>query len=451
MPGQRVLTSRIAVLGGGPAGSTVALGLTRLGYSVTLATQPRPFDALEGISERVLAGLRGAGFQHALHAIPEPTPRYAHWNGVSNQANTERLVQRASLDRAIQQDLEAGGVRVLSGRVQRVNQSEQGYQIDITGNGAGWQLNAEVLIEARGRRAPAPSPGSARRHGPATVSLLQRWQGPPLQGRSAVQSFADGWAWMATGSDGYRYLQLTLDTEKQSLPPRQDLASFCLQRLQQLKSAQAFLAGAHPVGPVVARASTPLLHRAAVADNWIRVGDAAMAVDPLSGNGIFQSLSSALLAPVVLNTLLHKPAQKELACAFYKQRLEHLFLRFARLGRDFYRMEERWPERDFWSIRATWPDNQPTHIAPDHSPPKVEQRAVVCDGYIEAQPVVITAEQPLGIWQVAGIKVAPLVEQLRRQPLNRQDNLAAQLRHRWPMSDRQAAYLLDWLHQHRLL
>ncbi|MEZ5592751.1 MAG: tryptophan 7-halogenase [Gammaproteobacteria bacterium] len=449
MPGQRVLTSRIAVLGGGPAGGTVALGLARLGYSVTLATRPRPFDALEGISERVLAGLRGAGFQHALHAIPEPTPRYAHWNGVSNQANTERLVQRASLDRAIQQDLEAGGVQVLSGRVQRVNQSEQGYQIDITGNGAGWQLNAEVLIEARGRR--APSSGSARLHGPATVSLLQRWQGPPLQDRSAVQSFADGWAWMAAKADGYRYLQLTLDTEKQSLPPRQELARLCWERLQQLESAQVFLAGAHPAGPVVARASTPLLNREAVGENWIRVGDAAMAVDPLSGNGIFQSLSSALLAPVVINTLLNKPSQKELAQAFYNQRLEHLFLRFARLGRDFYRMEERWPERDFWSIRAAWPDKRPTHAAPDYSPPRVEQRAVVCDGYIEARPVVITAEQPLGVWQVAGIKIAPLVEQLRHQPLNRQDNPAAQLRRRWPMSARQAAYLVDWLHQHRLL
>ena len=40
---------RIVILGGGPAGCTVALGLKRLGYRVTLITAARPFDAIEGI------------------------------------------------------------------------------------------------------------------------------------------------------------------------------------------------------------------------------------------------------------------------------------------------------------------------------------------------------------------------------------------------------------------
>jgi ATP-binding cassette subfamily B protein len=62
---------------------------------------------------------------------------------------------------------------------------------------------------------------------------------------------------------------------------------------------------------------------------------ARSAVDPLSGNGIFQALSSAFLAPAVVNTLLRAPGQAALAKRFYQERLDHLFLRFARIGRDF--------------------------------------------------------------------------------------------------------------------
>ena len=56
----------IIILGAGPAGGAVALGLIRLGYEVIVVGQPRPFDAVEGISERVVEGLKGAGFKRAL-------------------------------------------------------------------------------------------------------------------------------------------------------------------------------------------------------------------------------------------------------------------------------------------------------------------------------------------------------------------------------------------------
>ena len=50
----------IVVLGGGPAGAAVAIGLVRLGHSVTLVTDARPFGSIEGVSERTVAGLSPA-------------------------------------------------------------------------------------------------------------------------------------------------------------------------------------------------------------------------------------------------------------------------------------------------------------------------------------------------------------------------------------------------------
>ncbi len=124
-----------------------------------------------------------------------------------------------------------------------------------------------------------------------------------------------------------------------------------------------------------------------------------MAVDPLSGNGIFQSLSSALVAPAVVNTLLQRPAESELAVAFYRDRLHHLFHRFARTGRDFYRLESRWRGGGFWRARAGWPDLEPAHVQPDRVI-GTARRPVLNHGFIERAEVVLTEDQPLGIWRI---------------------------------------------------
>jgi hypothetical protein len=165
-----------------------------------------------------------------------------------------------------------------------------------------------------------------------------------------------------------------------------------------------------------ARSSTAILNPQVCGDNWIRVGDAAMAVDPLSGNGIFQSLSSALQAPTVINTLLCKPERAALARRFHQQRVEQLFLRFARIGRDFYADEQRWLDQPFWQARRQWPDAEIAHAEADFNALRIERAPVLRDGFVDEAEVVITVDQPLGIWHVQGVEVAPLVRRLRSEP-----------------------------------
>ncbi|MNH20221.1 hypothetical protein D3C79_799820 [compost metagenome] len=141
-----------------------------------------------------------------------------------------------------------------------------------------------------------------------------------------------------------------------------------------------------------------------------------MAVDPLSGNGIFQSLSSALQAPAVINTLIRAPERAALAQQFHQQRVEQLFLRFARIGRDFYADEQRWPEQPFWRARQRWPDAEPAHPQPDFSSLRIQRAPVLRDGLVEEAEVVVTADQPLGVWHLQGVELAPLLRRLQIQP-----------------------------------
>ena len=397
----------IIVLGGGPAGGAVVLGLIRLGYAVTVIGEPRPFDAVEGISERVVDGLRGAGFRKALTAIRAPSARNATWNGESNSANTERLISRRMLDEGIWQDLRNAGAECIDGRVTSVEQGDDRLSVTYQTHGGSNTIEGAFIVEARGRA--APSARLKRFRGAETVSLLQYWQGPAAEAQSAAVSFDDGWAWMAMTEEGKRYLQLTFDVATANLPSKAELAQFCTQRLLTIPQAAPFMANADPIGEPHARTSTPILCEEAVGDRWIRVGDAAMAVDPLSGNGIFQAMSSALQAPAVINTLLKSPERMALAKVFHQSRVNALFYRFARIGRDFYQMERQWAERPFWESRHHWPDNIPMHIATTFDEFEVKTMPVVQEGEIIAADVVVTPDQPLGIWHLGGIELAPVV------------------------------------------
>ncbi|WP_223456467.1 MULTISPECIES: NAD(P)/FAD-dependent oxidoreductase [unclassified Pseudomonas] len=399
----------IVILGAGPAGAAVALGLRRLGHGVTLISEWRRFAALEGVSVRVLEALRGAGLHQALAEAALPSQRQVNWNGQHHAQNIEYLLDRPVFDRGLREDLRLAGVELIEGRVLTAQSSANGHRIEIDGCEP---LFAPFLVEARGRQAPAIGKGL---RGPETVSLLNRWQGLPGSTASAVESLEDGWAWMARRADGQCYWQWTVDVASAGLPGKAMLLDYCRQRRQGSKLAAAFFAGeAEGDLQLHARSSTAILSPQVCGDNWIRVGDAAMAVDPLSGNGIFQSLSSALQAPAVINTLLCKPERAALAQRFHQQRVEQLFLRFARIGRDFYADEQRWLDQPFWQARRNWPDAEMAHAEADFAALKIERAPVLRDGFVDEAEVVITADQPLGIWHVHGVEVAALVQRLKQ-------------------------------------
>ena len=404
----------IVVLGAGPAGTVCALGLHRLGYAVTVVTIPRLFSAIEGVSERVLSALKQAGLDLALATVDQACVRQVVWNAVDNAQNHEFLLDRPSFDRALIAQLEQEGIRVLQQSAVKVVPTSSGFQVWLND---GHRLNADFLVEARGRQASASGKGV---RGPEALSLLNRWQGQPTTAKTTVTSVPDGWSWMAQLADGRCYWQLTLDVNSAHLPPKQQLLDYCTRRRLQCAVAQSFFAD-QPCDveniDFHARSSTSTLSQACVGQHWIRIGDAAMAVDPLSGNGIFQSLSSALQAPAVIHTLLQRPENMALAQQFHQTRVENLFMRFARLGRDFYQQEQQWPTEPFWQARRQWPDQALMHQETLLDDLQVVERPVVQHSFIVGQSVVVTPDQPLGIWHVDGIALAPFVKQMKARGL----------------------------------
>lgn len=441
----------ILVVGAGPAGCTVAIGLHRLGYQVTLLHSPRTSAVCEGISARTLEGLRNAGLHRAADSVPAATQRTVNWNGSSGISNTEHLVQRNSFDEALLQDTAAAGVSLLAGRLRRVSRESEEYsriEFQAADGETAW-LQCRFLVEARGRSGPGT--GTDQLRGPETLTLLQLRQGPSVSPGSMVSSFDGGWAWLANTGDGRSFVQFTVDAASVELPKRTELDNWCNGQLSRLQSLAAMCEASKPSGKVIARGSTSILQASLVSEHTLRVGDAAMAVDPLSGNGIFQSLSSALIAPAVINTLLQKSDHRELARNFYNERVRHTFLRFARTGRDFYRMETQWTNAQFWTERQDWPDDEPSHAELAPAFLGVQTRAVVENGFIAPKSVAVTSDQPLGVWHVGGVELAPLVQNLPPAGQERQQTLRGRVETLCAGDNGRKALLTSWLSYYRLL
>ncbi|MEZ5841921.1 MAG: hypothetical protein R3D02_16370 [Hyphomicrobiales bacterium] len=77
---------------------------------------------------------------------------------------------------------------------------------------------------------------------------------------------------------------------------------------------------------------------------------------------MFWAVSSALAAvPVIAALEEGTPEAVDLAKRFYAERIADTFWRQARVGRDFYRLEERFADAPYWAARRAFPDDLPSH------------------------------------------------------------------------------------------
>lgn len=443
------MTYDIAVLGGGPAGVVTASGLARLGYRVVLFAKPRRIPAVEGLSERGLVGLRYSGCHQALERMGPAVRRLACWNGEHFSGNREWLIERRTFDAALWDDARAAGVEVVMGRAGSAQRQQTLWRIPWVSREGSGECRAGYLIDARGRAAPHER-NPVR--GPLTVTLGRFWNSPQAgEPGTWVTSFQEGWAWLARDTQGAILLQLVVSTANQRLPPRAALAEHYQALQSTVDEARVWLDRARPLGGVFARYAQPQFNPRLLGESYARVGDAAFAIDPLSGHGVYEAISGGLALIATVNTLLARPGNAQWAERFYREKISDDFLRMARIGRDFYRQEQRWTIKPFWRERQIWPDDEPAHGVAQDVSPSIEMRPVNLEGFIDLREVIVTADHPRGIWQVAGVPLVGLLRAWREQGDKSLTDFAQGYgeHHDKPLNDCQAA--LAWLAQRHLL
>jgi flavin-dependent dehydrogenase len=90
-----------------------------------------------------------------------------------------------------------------------------------------------------------------------------------------------------------------------------------------------------------------------VGNNWLAAGDAAMAFDPLSSQGIYHALKSGLLAARAIEDC---QLGDQTALEEYSRETQRRFDKYLSMRTVYYNRERRWASSAFWKRRQNAPD-----------------------------------------------------------------------------------------------
>lgn len=339
----------VAVVGAGPAGALAARALSLLGRDVVLceATDfPRDHVGicLNAGAARMLAE---AGLSHLLrdraHFQSTVVRRVWENSAVDETPRQDLICDRGILDRDLLAAAGEAGATVLQpARVIERTRTASGWMLRATGPRGEFHIDARFLLEASGRRL------ASRRHrlGPPTLALFGRWTGN--MDAVCLAALERSWVWAAPTGDGQTVVLTVLDPNDVDLGnagiaevhARLACRSSLLDRIGQLASS---------VGAID---STPFEYLTS-GPTSLRIGEAALGLDPLSSSGLSSVIQSALSGAIVANTLLDSSGDHDAALEYVQT--SHTRRRKVHVARTAatYALVSRRIDTAFWAERAS--------------------------------------------------------------------------------------------------
>ena len=270
------------VVGAGPAGLTAARLLALKGRTVVVADSgAAPTTRLELLAPASLATVAAVGLEHLLDdpAIARGCLgiRRTRRSGerdyedfLRHPCRVGHVVDRARFDERLRDEAVAAGVTFCGLRAIGVT-PDRSVICRARDSASAKLVRAEIVVDATGRAAAI-----ARRRG-ARVAARDRMVAELVED-AAVDATADSASWLDYRSDGSTW-------SYRIRGPRGRVQTWRI-RPSGTPAGDALLS---------VDASACILSEAA-GEGWIAVGDAAMAFDPIASQGLFNALSSALVA-----------------------------------------------------------------------------------------------------------------------------------------------------------
>jgi 2-polyprenyl-6-methoxyphenol hydroxylase-like FAD-dependent oxidoreductase len=424
----------VAVIGGGPAGTTAARRLALLGHCVGLfhaAPSVDPADtrweSLSPGAEALLSRYHGDhGSRASGRALRgEARLRWSQDSGDGGMRSSA-VVERADFDRELRASAVSAGVELVPANV-RVTPSGNPSSAPPTLHSAdsGQPLaTCRFLIDAGGRRTVLS--GKRKALGEPLFALQAHLHGNHLPaGHTHLEAGPDWWLWSAGIGDGMAVAQVFVDPTTL----RRDVASVFENRL---RSSSLFGPGGWSLAtPCRVREATPRAASVVLTRRSLKAGDAALALDPLSSQGLQHALNNAGQSAVMVNTLLRRPENEAMVRRFCRERHAEAIENHRISCATFYGQQALFSS-SFWTrrsapaslVQAPTPPPPQRMIrmdAPIALAPAAEWRldAVLAGDFIEEVPVLYHAALARQVGFIEGVLLHDLLTPLSGQSTGR--------------------------------
>ena len=371
----------IAVIGGGPAGSSVATLLRQQGYRVTLLERerfPRPH-----VGESMLPGVLFAlGKTGALERVEKAgfTKKYGAtyiwgrgrdpWTIRFSEVPQDRTFtfqcDREVFDKLLLDHARDEGVDVREGhQITRAHMTDGrvsglAYTND---DGESGEIRARMCVDASGQWSVLGRQFRLREHnhnlrhvalfghyhgGPTTLPDVLDDMEPTDAGNVYVVAVDDGWLWHIPLAGGLRSIGLVTDPERIRGMTRTERRKYWQRQIESCEEYGELLEGGRWAGDFDIVSDWSFICKQFHGPGYLLVGDAACFVDPILASGIALALQGVLRATKAIRTSLEAPDLNGLAMDWYQEGYLQQANDFVDMANHWYhgqRLQESW----FWT------------------------------------------------------------------------------------------------------
>ncbi len=375
----------VAIIGGGPAGSTLGTLLARRGHTVAIFERERM--PREHIGESLIPGCLGlleqtgvlpkiesAGFNvknGATYVWGETrTPWTVRFEEAAAGGELHALqVDRAKFDKILLDHSRESGVAVYEncnvlGPIRSAGGIE-GLRVRLS-DGSERNVPAAITVDASGQASVLGSRLGLRnlnqrlRH----VALYSYWAGGKLlsdvvEGLSAkdagnilIVAVDEGWIWHIPLAGDVRSVGLVTDADLIRGRSETARTDFLRRLVSSTPEIAAVLDGSEWTGrPAKSISDWSYQCRPLSGPRFLLVGDAACFVDPILSSGVYLAVHGAVRASLAIDKVLNHPGLRDLSLWWYESEYFYEFDGFVDLATHWYHGNKK---RDswFWKARA---------------------------------------------------------------------------------------------------
>lgn len=338
----------VVIVGGGPAGCLAAIELARAGLGVKLidrSVSRRSKSIAETLSPDGRRALARAGLWHKL---PEgialrcdaigtawERPALVLRSFVRNPYGPAWHLDRIRFDEWLRSEAVAAGVEVFVASARDISRAECGWNVSL---GDGSTCSGSFLVMATGRTGSLATKLASRSR-LDSLYVIGGFGTASSDTTLVIEAISTGWWYSMPLSDGRLFAGWVTD------------ATLTNSRMRTTQFDAALAESFHTrtrvpaLRPTIARAASSSMLATCAGDRWIAIGDAALARDPLTGDGIAAALRSGHHAA---STIIAALRGNSSGIGAIRARVEQETRTYVDQRVSAYRSQQRWNHSPFW-------------------------------------------------------------------------------------------------------